>query len=251
MDFSLTGKVAIITGGSRGIGEAVAIAYAKAGADVAVVGRHLEDLEAVAEKLRAEGVRALPVASHVGRMENIQPLVDTVKKELGRIDILVNNAASNPTMDKAIDVDERSWDTIMNLNLKGLFFLSQAAARVMRDQGAGGRIINVSSAGGIRPHILPLYSISKGALAMTTKVMAQEWAQYGICVNAVAPGLTQTKFSKALWDNDENLKYLLGRIPLNRYAQPDEIAGIMLFLASEAGSFVTGTLIPVDGGESI
>jgi dehydrogenase/reductase SDR family member 4 len=251
MDFSLSGKVAIITGGSRGIGEAVALCYAQAGADVAIVGRHIEDLDIVAEKIREHGVRALPVRAHIGKMETIQPLVDRVKDELGRIDILVNNAASNPTMAAAIDVDERSWDSIMNLNLKGLYFLSQAVARVMRDQGDGGRIINVTSAGGIRPHILPIYSISKGALVMATKVMALEWAKYGICVNAVAPGLTQTKFSQALWDDKDILKYLLERVPLDRFAQPDEIAGIMLYLASDAASFVTGTTIPIDGGETI
>ncbi len=251
MDFSLSGKVAIITGGSRGIGEAVALCYAQAGADVAIVGRHIEDLGIVAEKIRQHGVRALSVRAHIGKMETIQPLVDRVKDELGRIDILVNNAASNPTMAAAIDVDERSWDSIMNLNLKGLYFLSQAVARVMRDQGDGGRIINVTSAGGIRPHILPIYSISKGAVIMATKVMALEWAKYGICVNAVAPGLTQTKFSQALWDDKDILKYLLERVPLDRFAQPDEIAGIMLYLASDAASFVTGTTIPIDGGETI
>jgi dehydrogenase/reductase SDR family member 4 len=251
MDFSLSGKVAIVTGGSRGIGEATALCYARAGADVAVAGRHLDDLDIVAEKIREHGVRALSVSAHLGKMETIGPLVERVKDEFGRIDILVNNAAGNPTMDSAIDVDERSWDSIMNLNLKGLFFLSQAVARVMRQQGDGGRIINVTSAGGIRPHILPVYSISKGAVVMATKVMALEWAKYNICVNAVAPGLTQTKFSQALWDDEDILKYLLGRIPLNRFAQPDEIAGVMLYLASDAASFVTGTTIPVDGGETI
>jgi len=250
MDFSLSGKVAIVTGGSRGIGEAVALAYAQAGADVAIVGRHLEDLETVTTKIREIGVRSLALVAHIGKMESIKPLVERVKDEFGHIDILVNNAAANPTMDGAIDVDERSWDNIMNLNLKGLFFLSQAAARVMRAQG-GGCIINVTSAGGIRPHILPVYSISKGAVVMATKVMALEWAKYNIRVNAVAPGLTQTKFSRALWDDENILKYLLGRVPMDRFAQPDEIAGAMLYLASDAAGFVTGTVIPVDGGETI
>lgn len=250
MDFSLSGKAAIVTGGSRGIGEAVALAYARAGADVAVVGRHLDDLEAVAAKIRESGVRALAVVAHIGKMESIGPLVERVKGEFGHIDILVNNAASNPTMDGAIDIDERSFDSIMNLNLKGLFFLSQAVARVMREQG-GGCIINVTSAGGIRPHILPVYSISKGAVVMATKVMALEWGKYHIRVNAVAPGLTQTRFSQALWDDEDTLKYLLGRVPLDRFAQPEEIAGAMLYLASDAAGFVTGAVIPVDGGETI
>ncbi len=250
MKQAMTGKVVIVTGASRGIGEAAALAFAAAGADLALVARKPEPLEAVAVKIRALGVRAITVSAHVGRMENIDPIVTSVLEEFGKIDVLVNNAGANPTMDAAIDVDERAWDAIMNLNLKGLFFLSQRVARVMRGSG-GGHIINITSAGGIRPHILPAYSISKGAVIMATKVMAQEWAQYGINVNAVAPGLTQTKFSEALWDNKDRRKYLLGRVPMNRFAQPDEIAGAMLFLASDAASFITGAILPVDGGEII
>lgn len=250
MDLSLKGKTALVTGASRGIGEATAIGFARAGADVAITARHLDDLSGVAEKIQRMGCRALPVTAHLGRMDEINSLVSRVKEEFGRIDILVNNAAANPTMDSAIDVNERVWDTIMNLNLKGLFFLSQAVAKVMREHG-GGRIINVASAGGIRPHILPVYSISKAGVIMASKIMALEWAQYGINVNAIAPGLTKTRFSQALWRDKKILSYLMSRIPLKRFAEPEEIVGAMLFLASGTGNFVTGTVINVDGGETI
>ena len=250
MQISLAGKVVIVTGASRGIGEATALAFAESGADVVLVARKIEALEAVAVKVREKGVRALALSAHIGRLEGIEDVVTRTVAEFGRIDVLVNNAASNPTMASAMDVDERAWDSIMNLNLKGLFFLSQRVARVMREQG-GGRIVNVTSAGGIRPHILPVYSISKGAVVMATKVMALEWAKDGINVNAVAPGLTQTKFSEALWNDEEILKYLLARIPMDRFAQPHEIAGTIVFLASDAAAFINGAVLPVDGGETI
>src|SRR5512139_3310139 len=200
MEFSLKDKVALITGASRGIGEATAIGLAQAGADLAIVSRKLPDLEKVAEEVRKLGKKCLPVQAHLGKVEEINQLVKRALEEFGKIDILVNNAATNPTMASAIDVDERTWDSIMNLNLKGLFFLGQAVARVMRGKG-GGKIINVASVAGITPDILPLYSISKAGVIMATKVMAREWATYNIRVNAIAPGLTKTRFSEALWSN--------------------------------------------------
>lgn len=250
MDFSLEGKVALITGASRGIGKAVALGFARAGADVAVVSRKLPALEKVAVEIRGLGRRALAIPAHIGRMEEIDSLVATTREEFGKIDILVNNAAANPTMASALEVDERTWDIIMNLNVKGLFFLSQAVARVMKEQG-GGCIINVASAGGIRPHILPSYSISKAAVIMATKVMAQEWAGYNIRANVVAPGLTKTRFSQALWGDEPILEYLLSRVPMRRAAEPEEIVGAMIYLASDAAGFVTGAVLSVDGGETI
>jgi NAD(P)-dependent dehydrogenase (short-subunit alcohol dehydrogenase family) len=250
MNFSLEGKIALITGGSRGIGGATALEYARAGADIAIASRKLPDLEKTAEEIRGMGRKALAVAAHMGKMEDINNLVTKVREEFGRIDILVNNAGTNPTMAPAIEIEERAWDATMNVNLKGVFFLSQAVARIMAEQG-GGCIINVVSAGGIRPHILPVYSISKAAVIMTTKVMALEWAKYGIRVNAVAPGLVKTRFSEALWSNKENLDYLLSRVPMKRFAELNEIMGTMLYLASDTSSFVTGTVASVDGGETI
>lgn len=250
MNFSLKDKVALITGASRGIGQAVAIGLAQAGADVAIASRKLPDLEKVAEQVRKTGRKCLPVAAHVARMEEINNLVGKVMAEYGRIDILVNNAATNPTMASAIDVDERAWDAIMNLNLRGLFFLSQAVARLMKEKG-GGKIINVSSIAGISPDLLPVYSISKAGVIMATKVMAQQWAQYNIRVNVVAPGLTKTRFSEALWNNPDILKMAMSRTPMARVADPEEMVGSVIYLASDASSYVTGQVIAVDGGKTI
>jgi NAD(P)-dependent dehydrogenase (short-subunit alcohol dehydrogenase family) len=224
VDFSLKGKVALITGASRGIGQAIAVGYAQAGADV--------------------------VVAHVARMEEVKNLLSKIKEEFGRIDILVNNAGTNPTMASALDVDERAWDSIMNLNLKGLFFLSQAAARVMKEKG-GGKIINVASTAGITPDLLPIYSISKAAVIMATKVMAQQWAQYNIRVNAIAPGLTKTRFSEALWNNPDILKMAMSKTPMGRVAEPEEMVGAAIYLASDASSYVTGQVIALDGGTTI
>jgi NAD(P)-dependent dehydrogenase (short-subunit alcohol dehydrogenase family) len=248
--FSLSGKVALVTGGSRGIGKAIAVGLARFGADVAVTSRKLPDLEQVATEIKGLGRRSMAVAAHVGKMEEINSLVPKVRDEFGRIDILVNNAATNPTMDQAMDVEERAWDSVMNLNLKGLFFLSQAVARLMQEQGEG-KIINVASVAGITPDILPVYSISKAGVIMATKVMAQQWAQYNIRVNAIAPGLTKTRFSEALWSNPAVLQGAIVRTPLQRVAEPDEMVGAVIFLASDASSYVTGHVLVVDGGTAI
>ena len=248
--FSLSGKVALVTGGSRGIGKAIAVGLAKFGADVAVTSRKLPDLEQVATEIKGLGRRSMAIAAHIGRMEEINNLVPKVRDEFGKIDILVNNAATNPTMDQAMDVEERAWDSVMNLNLKGLFFLSQAVARLMKEQGEG-KIINVASVAGITPDILPVYSISKAGVIMATKVMAQQWAQYNIRVNAIAPGLTKTRFSEALWSNPAVLQGAMVRTPLQRVAEPDDMVGAVIFLASDASSYVTGHVLVVDGGTVI
>ncbi len=250
MEISLKNKVALITGASRGIGQAAAMGLAQAGATLVIASRKLPDLEKAAAEMKKTGGKCKPVAAHVGKMEEINALVKGVVEEFGRIDILVNNAATNPTMASALDIDERAWDSIMNLNLKGLFFLSQAVARVMKEKG-GGNIINVASIAGITPDILPVYSISKAGVIMATKVMAQQWAQYNIRVNAVAPGLTKTRFSEALWKNDDILKVAMSRTPMARPAEPEEMVGTIIYLASDASSYVTGQVIAVDGGVTI
>ena len=250
MEFSLKNKVVLVTGASRGIGEATAIGLAQAGADVAIASRKLPDLEKVAEEVKKTGRKCVPVAAHVGKIEEINNLVKKVLEEFGKIDILVNNAATNPSMAPAIDIDERAWDSIMNLNLKGLFFLSQAVARGMKEKG-GGKIINVSSVAGITPDILPVYSISKAGVIMATKVMAQQWAPYNIRVNAIAPGLTKTRFSEALWKNPDILQMAMTRTPMARPADPEEMVGAIIYLASDASSYVTGQVIAIDGGSTI
>lgn len=250
MNVSLKGNVALVTGGSRGIGKAIALGLARAGADVVIASRKLPDLKKVADEIGSLGRRALAVATHVAKTEEINPLVNKVTDAFGRIDILVNNAGSNPVMDSALDINERAWDAIMNLNLKGLFFLSQAVARVMREHG-GGKIINVSSLEGITPTILPVYSISKAGVIMATKVMAKEWAQYNIRVNAIAPGLTRTRFSEALWNNEQILQASMSRTPMARIAEPEEMVGAVLYLTSDLASYVTGQVVAIDGGYTI
>lgn len=248
-DFSLNGKVALITGGSRGIGKATALGFARAGADVAIASRKLPDLELVADEIRGLGRKALPVAAHVARLEEIKSLVQTVNKEFGRIDILVNNAGTSPALSPMLDLEERLWDSIMNLNLKGVIFLSQAVARIMKEHD-GGTIINVASIAGFRhePNI-GVYSISKSAIVMATKIMAEEWAKYNIRVNAIAPGHIHTRLGDSIFEAvPEYKKEFLDRVPMRRIGDPDEIVGAMIYLASDASSYVTGTTIVVDGG---
>jgi NAD(P)-dependent dehydrogenase (short-subunit alcohol dehydrogenase family) len=251
--FSLEGQVALVTGGSRGIGEATAVRFARAGADVAVTSRRLPALEEVAEKVRKEGRRALAVETHVGRMDQLQPLVDKVVAEFGKVDILVNNAGTN-FFAPAIDMDEKGWDSVMNLDLKGLFFLSQACARVMREHG-GGKIINISSTSGYRVQVpTGHYSIAKAGVIMATKVMALEWAPFNIRVNCIAPGAIDTRLydaTFALMPEEESRarkKESADRIPLKRVGAPREIADAIIFLASDAASYVTGQSFAVDGG---
>jgi NAD(P)-dependent dehydrogenase (short-subunit alcohol dehydrogenase family) len=250
MELSLENKVVLITGASRGIGQAITMGLAQAGADIAIASRKLPDLEKVAVEIKKMGRKCLTVAAHIGKIEEINNLVKKVIDEFGTIDILVNNAATNPSMASAIDIDDRAWDSIMNLNLKGLFFLSQAVARIMKEKG-GGKIINVASIAGITPDILPVYSISKAGVIMATKVMAQQWAIYNIRVNAIAPGLTKTRFSEALWKNQDILNIAMSRTPLGRPAEPEEMVGAIIYLASEASSYVTGQVLAIDGGMTI
>ncbi|HPH54461.1 MAG TPA: glucose 1-dehydrogenase, partial [Smithella sp.] len=229
---------------------AIALGLAKSGADVVIASRKIGDLENVAGEIKSLGRKCLPVATHIGRLEEIKNLVDKAAAEFGRIDILVNNAATNPTMVPAMDIDDRAWDSIMNLNLKGLFFLSQAVARIMKEKG-GGRIINVASVAGLSPDILPVYSISKAGVIMATKVMAQQWAIYNIRANAIAPSLTKTKFSEPLWTNQDILNIAISRTPLGRPAEPDDMVGAVIFLASDASDYITGQVLAIDGGMTI
>ncbi|MBE0430774.1 MAG: glucose 1-dehydrogenase [Dehalococcoidia bacterium] len=250
--YRLDGRVALITGGSRGIGRATALGFAEAGADVVVASRKLADLENVAEEIKRSGRRSLPVAAHVGRMQDIDSLVARVTDDFGRIDILVNNAATAPAMGFALDVEERLWDSIMNLNLKGLFFLSQAVARDMKQHG-GGKIINVASMDGFRPEPgVGTYAISKAGVIMATKVMALEWAQYNIRVNALAPGNVHTRLGDSRFLAMPGYeREMINKTPLGRIADPDEMVGAMIYMASDASSFMTGECVNVDGGISV
>lgn len=254
--FSLEGKVALVTGGSRGIGEATALGFARAGADVVVTSRKLPELERVAGAVKDLGRKSLALATHVGRMDQIKSLVEQVVAEFGRIDILVNNAGTS-IASPAIDVEEGAWEAVMNLNLKGLFFLSQTVARVMRDKD-GGSIINISSTNAFRPDASTcIYAIAKAGVVMATKTMAQQWAEYNIRVNAIAPGPIETRLLNAIWallpeDEAKKVKTAAAeRVPLKRIGDPREIADTVIFLASNASSYVTGQTIIVDGGSLI
>ena len=251
--FSLEGKIALVTGGSRGIGESAAIRFAKAGADVVVTSRNQADLDEVSKKIEAEGRKSMAIATHVGRMEQIQSLVDSVVKNFGRIDILVNNAGTSFNT-PAMDMTERAWDSVMNLNLKGVFFLSQAVARVMKDNG-GGKIVNISSVAGIRVQdATPHYSVSKAAVIMLTKVLAKEWAVHNIRVNCIAPGPIETRLYDAIFavfpegEKEKAKEMAVAHVPLKRAGLPREIADAIIFLASEASSYMTGQTFAVDGG---
>jgi NAD(P)-dependent dehydrogenase (short-subunit alcohol dehydrogenase family) len=252
--FSLQGKTAVVTGASRGIGKGIALGFAKAGARVAVTSRKVNDLEATAAEIAAFGGEALVVQAHLGKMEEIGRMVETVKAKFGRIDILVNNAGASPAMASVLESDERLWETIMNLNLKGLYFTSQAIARVMKEQG-GGRIINVASIDGYKPEPwVSVYSISKAGVRMITKAFAMELAPFNIQVNTIAPGAITTKMMDSHWFNlspeeAKAAKEAMAKLmPLGRIGDVDEIVGAAIYLASDASSYTTGAEILIDGG---
>ena len=246
---SLEGKVALVTGGSRGIGRAAALAFADAGTSVVVASRKLPDLEAVTGEIQSKGGKAVAIAAHVGKKEEIQNLVDKTMAQFGRIDILFNNAGTNPYYGPLLDAEDWAWDTTMNVNLKGPFQLAQLVARVMKDQGNGGSIIQTGSVASLRPGELNIYCVSKAALMMLTQVMAKEWGQYGIRVNTIAPGVIKTRLSEALWKNPETGETARQNTPLLRLGEPEEVGDVVLFLASDLSRYVTGEIIAIDGGQ--
>jgi len=247
--FRLDGKKALVTGASRGIGKAIAIAYAEAGADVVLVSRKEEALRETAVEVERAGRKALVIPANCGKPADIAALAARLE-DWGGVDILVNNAATNPVMGVLTTVEESAWDKTMDVNLKGPYLLTRALCGVMKERGWG-RVINMSSVGGIRPNaILSVYNISKAGLIAMTKVLAQELGHYGITVNAIAPGLIETKFSTALTQNEAILKRSLESCALGRVGAPEEIAGIALYLASEAGSYTSGEVFVIDGGGS-
>jgi dehydrogenase/reductase SDR family member 4 len=248
-DFSLAGKVAIVTGGSRGIGRSIAVALAEAGADVCVAARKPEALEESVNAVKATGRKGIAVPTNVRDMDALQNLVNETKRQLGRIDILINNAATNPVFGPIANMDERAWDTVMNTNVKSAFFLSKMVREAMLEHGDGGAIINVSSTGGLRASVgLGGYSVSKAAVIMLTQVCAKEWGTDGIRVNCIAPGLIKTEFSRALWENEAILKNSVQGGALKHIGDPDEMAGAVVYFASAASSFTTGQTIVLDGG---
>jgi NAD(P)-dependent dehydrogenase (short-subunit alcohol dehydrogenase family) len=249
--FSLQDKVAIITGGSRGIGKAIAEGFAEMGAKVVLASRKAEALEEVRRGIQEKGGEAHVIPTHMGDLEGIERLVQGTLDKYGTIDILVNNAATNPVFCSTAEIEEAAWNKIMDVNVKGVFFLTQKVGKVMCDKGSGS-VINISSEAGFCPTpFLGVYSISKAAVNMLTKVFAQEWGPKGVRVNAIAPGLVRTHFSQALWGNEAILQTALASIPLGRIAEPEEMVGLAIYLASDASSYVTGQVFLIDGGREV
>ncbi len=249
--FDLTGKVALVTGASRGIGESIARLLAEQGAHVIVSSRKIDGCQAVADAIKNDGGSAEAFPCHVGSMDDIATIFAHIKATHGKLDILVNNAATNPYFGDILDTDLAAYTKTVDVNVRGYFFMSIEAGKLMRDNG-GGNIVNTASVNGLQPAIAQgIYSITKAAVINMTKAFAKECGQHGIRVNALLPGLTKTKFAGALFDNKDIYEAVMKEIPMQRHAEPEEMAGTVLYLVSDASSYTTGECIVVDGGVTL
>ena len=245
--FNLDDKIALITGASRGIGESIALTLAAYGATCILVSRRIEGLQEVQKKIETQGGRAEVLTCNMGELDQIQALFAEIKDRYGRLDILVNNAATNPYFGPLTGAPESAWDKTLAVNLKGPFFMIQQAAALMGE--SGGAIVNVASINAVSPAPMQgIYSITKAGVVAMTKAYAKELASRHIRVNALLPGLTETKFAAALISNEKIYDRVRELIPMQRHAQPDEMAGAVLYLVSDAASYTTGTTIVCDGG---
>jgi NAD(P)-dependent dehydrogenase (short-subunit alcohol dehydrogenase family) len=250
--FSLEGKVAVVTGASRGIGEAIARQFAAAGASVVLTARKLEGLSEVSASIERSGGRALAFAAHMGKADNVQALVQAAVARFGKVDILVNNAATNPYFGPLCDATDAAWDKTFEVNVKGYFYAAREVISHLQSRAAPGSIINMASVAGIRAAPFQgVYGMTKAAVISMTQTLSQEVGGSGIRVNAIAPGLVETRFSAALVQNDEIRKHVVDRTVLGRHAQPDEISGAAIFLASDASSYVSGHVLVVDAGTTV
>jgi NAD(P)-dependent dehydrogenase (short-subunit alcohol dehydrogenase family) len=246
---TLEGKVAIVTGASRGIGEAIARTYAAHGARVVVASRKIEGVQAVADSI---GASAIAIAAHTGREEDCARLVAEAVAKAGKVDIVVNNAATNPYFGPLLDVDNGAWDKTYEVNVKGYYWMTREVARHLRSREAPGAVVNVTSVAGLVASPLQgVYAMTKASVISMTKTFAYELAANKIRVNAIAPGFVDTRFAAAVLKNDALLDEVIRMTPMKRYGQPDEIAGAALYLASDAASYVTGHTMVVDGGMTI
>lgn len=249
--FDLDGKIAFVSGASRGIGEAIDRLLAEQGAHVIVSSRKAPDCEAVAASIREAGGSAEAMACHVGSMDDIHATMAAIREGHGRLDILINNAATNPYFGHVLDTDLGAFQKTVDVNIRGYFFMSVEAGKLMKEQG-GGAIVNTASINAIQPGPLQgIYSITKAAVVNMTRVFAKECGPLGIRCNALLPGLTKTKFAGALFEHEEIYKRAMEQIPLGRHAEPQEMAGTVLLLVSQAGSYINGETILVDGGITI
>lgn len=249
--FDFTDKVVLVAGASRGIGEAIAHGFAEQGAIVICTSRKLEACEKVADEIRAKGLRASAKILHLGEIDTHQAVVDEIVAEHGRIDVLINNGATNPYMGPAHQAEERAFDKTFEVNVKGPYFLSSKCIEIMLENG-GGSIVNVASIDGIHPGVLrAIYGMTKAAVINMTKGMAKEYGQHGIRVNALLPGFTDTKLAAALKDNPVMETYMNMNLAIKRMAQPEEMVGAVLYMASDEASYFTGQGMVVDGGAVI
>ncbi len=246
--FDLSGKVALVTGASRGIGEHIAKLLAQHGAHVIVSSRKVEGCQAVVDDIIKAGGSAEAMACHIGEMEQIDHIFNLISAQHGKLDILINNAAANPYFGHILETDLSAFQKTVDVNIRGYFFMSTRGAQIMKDNG-GGAIVNVASINGVIPgDFQGIYSITKAAVISMTKAFAKECAQFDIRVNAILPGATDTKFASTLVNNPEILAQAMAHVPMKRVAKPEEMAGTVLYLASDASSYTTGTAINVDGG---
>ena len=249
--FDLTNKIALVTGASRGIGESIARLLAEQGAHVIVSSRKIDDCQVVADSICADGGSAEAMACHVGSMDDIATTFAAIRENHGRLDILINNAAANPYFGHILDTDLAAYNKTVEVNIRGYFFMSIEAGKMMREQG-GGAIVNTASVNALRPGPMQgIYSITKAAVVSMTKSFARECAPLGIRCNALLPGLTKTKFAGALFTHDEIYTEAIRTIPMGRHAEPDEMAGTVLYLVSDAASYTNGECIVVDGGMTL
>jgi len=249
--FDLSGKIALVTGASRGIGEAIALLLAEQGAHVIVSSRKIDGCQLVADKINSAGGNAEALACHVGNMEQIEDTFATIADKFGRLDILINNAATNPYFGHILDTDLGAYSKTVDVNIRGYFFMSVAAGKLMRANG-GGAIVNTASVNALQPGMAQgIYSITKAAVVNMTKAFAKECGEFGIRVNALLPGITKTQFAGALFADKAIYQKAVENIPMKRHAEPNEMAGTVLYLVSDASSYTNGECIIVDGGLTI
>lgn len=249
---NVEGKVAIVTGGSRGIGESIAKALGQSGAKVVIASRKQDGLDAAAERLRAAGVEVLPLVCHTGKPADVKALVEKVVGTYGKVDVLVNNAATNLHFGPLLTAEDVAFDKTIEVNVKGYFYMTREVARHLIDRNAPGSIINVASIVALGAAMMQgVYAMTKAAVISMTQTFAGELAGSNIRVNAIAPGLVDTRFAASIVQNKDILERFMAKTPMGRYAQPDEMAGAALYLASDASSYMTGQTLVVDGGTTI